>query len=278
MTGTRPLRACTRASDGTLLAYQCEGTGHPLVLLAGQANNHHWWDRVRGDFHPAHRTITLDYRGTGASDAPQGPYSTGLFADDVIAVLDDLGVEQADVYGTSMGGRVAQWVAARYPERVRRLVLGCTSPGGPHAQERDASVRRALAQRDPAAARDALIDLMYTPAWRAANPGPYTTLGDPDMPPHARAAHLIASNQHDAWDVLPAICAPTLVLHGDQDRLAPPANAPLITDRIPGARMHLFPGARHAYFEECRPQSSALVRMFLDPHSLDPHSLGDPRS
>ena len=122
--------AFARAKDGTALAYQREGDGPPLVLLAGQANNHHWWDAVRTDFHATHSTITMDYRGTGASDKPRDGYSTRQFADDVIAVLDELGIERADVYGTSMGGRVAQWVAVGRPERVRRLVLGCTSPGG----------------------------------------------------------------------------------------------------------------------------------------------------
>lgn len=155
--------AIARAQDGIALSYQRQGSGYPLVLLAGQANNHHWWDAVRGDFHATHSTITLDQRGTGDSDKPRGPYSTQQFAEDVIAVLDHAGVERADVYGTSMGGRVAQWVAARHPDRVRRLVLGCTSPGGPHAVERDRSVRRALAQPDPEAARQALTDLMYSP-------------------------------------------------------------------------------------------------------------------
>lgn len=253
----------TRAQDGTVLAHQTRGTGRPLLLLAGQANNHHWWDGVRDDFHGAFSTVSFDYRGTGDSGKPDGPYSTPVFADDAIAVLDDLGIERADVYGTSMGGRVAQWIAIRHPERVGRLVLGCTSPGGPHARERDMAVRRALAQADARAARDALLDLMYTPAWLAANPGPHTVLGDPDMPPHARRGHLVASNEHDAWDGLPRISAPTLILHGDQDRLSPPANASLLASRIPDARKTLLPGARHAYFQENRPYASDLALAFL---------------
>ncbi|MDQ8703751.1 alpha/beta fold hydrolase [Streptomyces sp. LHD-70] len=258
------LDGVAHAGDGTALAYQCRGAGHPLVLLAGQANNHHWWDGVRDDFHRTHRTITMDYRGTGGSDAPQEGYSTGQFADDVISVLDALGVERTDLYGTSMGGRVAQWIAARHPERIRRLVLGCTSPGGPNAVERDVSVRRALATPDPAAAERVLVDLMYTPAWRAAHPGPYNTLGDPAMPPHARRGHLVASNRHDAWEVLPLISAPTLILHGDHDRLTPPDNVALLAARIPDATTYVFGGARHAYFEECRVTAGPLVGRFFE--------------
>jgi pimeloyl-ACP methyl ester carboxylesterase len=251
-------------ADGIRIAYQCQGAGAPLVLLAGQANTHHWWDRVRADFHAAHRTITLDYRGTGDSDKPDEPYSTELFARDVIAVLDALGVERADVYGTSMGGRVAQRLAADHPHRVHALVLGCTSPGGRHGVERGADVRRALAQPEPTAARQALLELMYTPAWLAAHPGPYTTLGDTGMPPYARRRHLRASDRHDAWDLLPGISAPTLVVHGTDDLLNPTANAHLLVDRIPGARLRLIPGARHAYFEEFRTVASPLVLDFLN--------------
>jgi pimeloyl-ACP methyl ester carboxylesterase len=175
----------------------------------------------------------------------------------VIAVLDDLGVDRADVYGTSMGGRVAQQLAARHPDRVRALVLGCTSPGGPHAVERTSKVRRSLVQTQPGAARRALLELMYTPAWLAENPGPYRTLGAPGMPAHAQRRHLAASNQHDAWQLLPDIGAPTLVLHGTDDLLNPAANAPLLADRIPDARLDMIPGARHAYFEEFRAPSRA---------------------
>ncbi|MFJ9446298.1 alpha/beta fold hydrolase [Kitasatospora sp. NPDC101235] len=253
----------TTTPDGVRIAYQVQGEGAPLVLLAGQANNHHWWDGVRDDFHAVRSTITLDYRGTGESDKPDEPYSTEVFAQDVIAVLDELGVDRADVYGTSMGGRVAQQLAARHPNRVDALVLGCTSPGGPHSVERDNDVRRSLAQPQPTAARQALLELMYTPDWLATHSGPCHTLGDPGMPAHARRRHLAASNQHDAWDLLPGISAPTLVVHGSDDLLNPTANAHLLAHRIPDARLHLIPGARHAYFEEFRAVASPLVLDFL---------------
>ncbi|RKN45845.1 alpha/beta fold hydrolase [Streptomyces hoynatensis] len=251
------------APDGTRIAYQVQGAGFPLVLLAGQANNHHWWDPVRADFDAARRTISLDYRGTGDSGKPDLPYTTRGFAEDVIAVLDHLGIAEADVYGTSMGGRIAQWLAALRPGRVRRLVLGCTTPGGPHSVPRDRELRAALARADEETFRALLLDLMYTPGWLARHPGPYATLGDPLMPPHARRHHLIASHHHDAWDVLPGIKAPTLVVHGTDDRFNPTANAALLAARIPDARALLLPGARHAYFEEFREEASAAVLDFL---------------
>jgi pimeloyl-ACP methyl ester carboxylesterase len=250
-------------SDGTRIAYQVRGSGPALVLLAGQSNNHHWWDGVRDDFDDDHTTISVDWRGTGDSDKPDQPYSTPEFATDVLAVLDDLDIDQAAVYGTSMGGRVAQWLAADHPERVSALVLGCTSPGGPHAVERDNAVRVSLSRPGTIEGRNALIDLMFTPAYAAAHTGRYTVLGDPRMPPHARRRHLLASNGHDAWDALPRITAPTLILHGTDDLLNPTGNAKLLAERIPHARAELIEGARHAYFVEFRAVAGPAVLEFL---------------
>jgi pimeloyl-ACP methyl ester carboxylesterase len=255
------------AADGAAIAYQSAGSGRALLLLAGQANNHRWWNGARGDFEAAgYRTITLDWRGVGDSDKPDEVYSTRGFAADVVAVLDELGIASAYVYGTSMGGRVAQWVAADYPDRVAALVLGCTSPGGPHAVERDKDVRRTLAQPDRAAAERYLLELMYTPQWLRTHQGPYYVLGDPDMPGYARARHLAASAKHDAWDALPAITAATLVVHGTDDVFNPAANAPLIAGRVPGARTVLIEGARHAYFDEFRQVAGPAVLEFLAEH------------
>jgi pimeloyl-ACP methyl ester carboxylesterase len=246
--------------DGTRIAYQVRGEGQPLVLLAGQSNNHTWWDPVLSDF-AGYQLITLDWRGTGDSDKPDEVYSTRGFAQDVVAVLDALELDKSHVYGTSMGGRVAQWLAIDAPGRVDRLVLGCTSPGAAHGYERSQEIRKALA--DPARAERVLLELMYTPEWLARHPGPYFVLGDTTMPTYAKGRHLVASNKHDAWDGLPDITAPTLILHGADDVFSPAANAQLLADRIPDARAELIVGARHAYFHEFRSIASPAVLAFL---------------
>lgn len=114
-------------------------------------------------------------------------------------VLDACNVTSAHVYAISMGGRVAQMLAAEAPDRIDRLVLACTSPGGPAAAERSQEVRRALSQADPAARRQALFDLMYTPAWSTRRLTSHL-LGDNTMTARARALHLRVSNAHDATD------------------------------------------------------------------------------
>lgn len=257
------MTTCAIAADGTRIAYRATGSGPALLLLAGQANDHRWWDGVRGDFEPHFRVITFDYRGVGDSDSPENGYSTPGFADDAVSVLDAEGVGSAHVYGTSMGGRVAQWIAVNHPERVRGLVLGCTTPGGRNAHVRSEEVLHAFTQPDPAVARAALIDFMYTPEGQRNHVGPYRVLGARGMTGAARRAHLRASNRHDAWDALPRITAPTLIVHGTDDPMAPVANAYLLHELIPNSELLVLPGARHAYFDEFREQASPAVVEFL---------------
>lgn len=254
------------AADGTALYFTTHGPddGETLMLIAGQSNGHRWWDSALADFTACFRVITMDHRGIGGSGKPDDDsYSMRSFAADVVAVLDAADAPRAHVYGTSMGGRIAQWLAVEHADRVDRLVLGCTSPGGPHAVERDESVSRSLTQYSARAVRQALLELMYTPEWMAEHPGPYRTIGERDTPAYVLRKHRIASARHDAWDVLPTITAPTLVVHGGDDVFNQAANAPLLAERIPGARLHVIPGARHAYFEERRDVAGPLVRDFL---------------
>lgn len=252
-------------SDGFGVSVQMAGPadGPTLLLLAGQANNHHWWDLVRGGFEGRWRTVTLDQRGTGDSRGQVGGWSTRLFAADAAAVIEHLGGGPVAVYGTSMGGRVAQVLAAEHPELVGRLALACTSPGGPHAQERDAAVRRQLAHPDPARRRATLRELFYTDAW-PHRPEESVLFGDRAMSAEETRAHLRASARHDAWDLLPRIAAPTLVLHGTDDRMVATANAPLLAERIPGAVLHLHEGGRHGFFEEFATDVTPLVSDFLE--------------
>ncbi|AGL17018.1 alpha/beta fold hydrolase [Actinoplanes sp. N902-109] len=251
-------------ADGFPLAVQVSGPadGPVALLLAGQANSHAWWTGLRAAFETRLRVVTFDYRGTGDSRGPVGDWTTAGFADDAAVVLRSLGAGPAAVYGTSMGGRVAQFLAARHPGLVDRLVLACTSPGGRNARERTPEVRRRLADPDDTARLRALRELFYTDAWA----GTGHLFGDPTMSPAESRAHLRASNKHDAWDVLPEIQAPTLVLHGTDDHMVPTANAPLLAGRIPGATLRLHEGGRHGFFDEFAAQITPEILSFFGPY------------
>lgn len=249
--------------DGTLLAVQVVGQpdAPTLILLQGQASSHDWWTDLRGRYEDRFRTVTMDYRGTGATFSPDTDLSTRLLGEDVIAVLDALGVNRAHVYGTSMGGRVAQMVAAEHGDRVQSLVLACTSPGGARATERSNEVRTALADPSETARQAALVALFYTPSW-GDDASRSRLLGDPTMSSKDRQRHLRMSARHDAWDLLPGVACPTLVLHGSDDKMTPSLNAHLIADRISGARLHIHDGGRHGFFDEFASDLDPLLRSF----------------
>ena len=260
------MRQTTRISarDGFPLAVQVSGPADapPLLLLQGQANSHEWWDGLREDFEPQFRTITFDYRGTGGSRGELHGLTTASFAADAADVLDHLGVDRAAVYGTSMGGRIAQMLALDFPERVNALVLGCTTPGGPHSVRRPREVGQNLARLHGEKHTRYLFDLFYTPAWTVS--AKYSKLlGDDSMTTAESAAHLRISASHDAWERLPEITAPTLIIHGDDDRMNPVDNAHILHQRIAGSQILILPEGRHGFFEEFAEVVTPAVIRFL---------------
>lgn len=254
------------AVDGARIYYEIEGAGAPLLLISGQAGDHHGWDEIRPDFADRFRTVSFDHRGTGRSDKPTTPYSTRLFATDAIAVLDAAGIDRAHAYGTSMGGRIGQWLGAEHADRLGALVLGCTTPGDAHGIARTAETNAVFrAEPTPANAVPKLL-LSFTQAWIDAHPELVAEFTNPPpdlVPPFARELHYLASQQHDAWAVLSTIAVPTLVIHGGADPVNPTANAYLLAERIPGAELHIVENGRHSYATEFRAEASKVVLDFL---------------
>src|SRR4051794_19933491 len=125
-------------NDGTRIYWEEHGSGEPLLLIMGLGYTLDMWYRTTPVFAEHYRVIVFDNRGVGRSDVPPGPYALSLMASDAARVMDAAGVESAHVFGVSMGGMIAQEFALRYPARVRSLVLGCTTCGGPQAVVADA--------------------------------------------------------------------------------------------------------------------------------------------
>jgi len=250
-------------SAGAGIAYERAGSGPPLLLLSGQSLGPGTWAGVRDDLAAHAEVLLVHTRGTGDSRGPVTPEcTTELLARDAVAVLDDAGVERADVYGFSMGGRVAQVLGARFPGRVRRLVLGATGPGGAHEVPRAAAVTEVLRRSSTERGRKALADLFFSPAFAAAHPDLAAEFA-PSAQGRWQRLHHAASTAHDGWDLLPEVTAPALVLHGGDDALTPAGNAGLLAARLPRARLHLVERGRHGYLQEFRPEASRVVREFL---------------
>ena len=117
----------TALINGGKIGYEVNGSGFPIVVLMGIGGNRKDWHEQVPVFAKHYRTISYDHRGTGDSDKPETGYSISQFADDCIGLLDHLNLDRAHLVGYSMGGRIAQLIASRYPNRVAALVLAATA-------------------------------------------------------------------------------------------------------------------------------------------------------
>jgi pimeloyl-ACP methyl ester carboxylesterase len=192
-------------------------------------------------------------------------------ADDAAAVLDAVGVERAHVYGISLGGMVAQVLTLRHPERVRSLVLGATSPGGPRAVRPSAEVTAFFRRRPRMEAEEAAwesVPINYGARCRAEHPERIDEdvarrLAHP-LSEQAYRAQLFAAAWHNCLGALSRIEVPTMVVHGALDRVIPVANAHLIAERVRGARLRVLKEAGHLYPTEAPEVDRAIARFFAD--------------
>jgi pimeloyl-ACP methyl ester carboxylesterase len=228
------------------IAWERHGAGPPLLLIHGLGYARWGWEPVLPRLAERFEVILFDNRGIGESDAPPGPYTVAELAGDALQVLDEAGVERAHVVGTSLGGMIAQELVLAHPERVDRLVLSCTTPGGPKAfpmpqRTVDLMLARATLREYVENAlepdvRPELVDRILAHRERTAQPF------------EAWAAQAAAGAAFDAHDRLGRIVAPTLVQHGDGDVVVDPRNAELLASGIPDARVSIFAGCGHLYF------------------------------
>lgn len=242
-----------------------------LVLCRGLARSGRYWGELLDLLAPHFRLLVPDNRGVGLSDAPPPPYTTADMADDLAGVLDDAGVARAHVFGMSLGGMVAQRFALRHPARLSKLVLGCTSPGGPRAARYPVgAVGRLLLAGllPPEAGTRAVAPYLLSAGALAERPEiaeRWASLAVAEPPPlRGLVGQVAAAFRHDAWAELPRVSAPTLVLTGDADRLCPPRNSRLLAERLPRSELLTLPGAGHDFTAD-RPSKAAheLCRFLL---------------
>jgi pimeloyl-ACP methyl ester carboxylesterase len=254
-------------NQGAKIYWDEAGQGEPLLLIMGLGYPSAAWYRTRPVLAKEYRTIAFDNRGVGQSDMPAGPYFIPLMASDAAAVLDAAGVESAHVFGISMGGMIAQEFALQYPGRVRSLILGCTSAGGPHAVRADSEatamlMARASMTREEAA--EAAVPFIYHPSTPRRLIDEDIEMRRPWFPhPNAYTAQLQGILAWEAYSRLSQINAPTLVIHGESDRLVPAGNGKLIAEKIPGAKLVMLTGASHIFPTDQPEAAIRAIREFL---------------
>ena len=251
---------------GARIHWDEEGRGAPLLLIMGLGWPSQAWYRSRPLLSEKYRTIALDNRGVGRSEAPSGPYSITQMAADAAAVLNAARVNTAHIFGVSMGGMIAQEFALQYPRKVRSLILGCTAAGGPQGVRAEPAALQVLTTRgpDPEQFAKAISPFIYDPETPAEWIEEDTAVRRKWYPPaDAYFAQLQAIVAWEAYSRLPQIAAPTLVIHGESDGLVPPENAKLIAARIPGAKLAMIPRASHIFITDQTETAHQVILDFL---------------
>jgi pimeloyl-ACP methyl ester carboxylesterase len=243
------------------LHHERRGTGEPLLLITGWTISSAVFEPVLDDYARHFECITYDHRGSARSSGTP-PATMAALADDAAALLTALRIPRAHVYGLSMGGMVAQELALRHPARVWGLILGGTTPGGPFAPRLGPADVLAIA-RAGMEERGLRAPLLFSPEFRREHPERVRELVR-HFTAHrssvaAIGAQTLASARFSSLPRLGRLRAPTLVMHGERDRLVPLAASRLLAARIPDAELAVVPGAGHAYALEAPQESLDLL-------------------
>ncbi|WP_368912016.1 alpha/beta fold hydrolase [Taklimakanibacter deserti] len=249
------------------LRYSVSGAGPDLLLIHGVGSEHEDWDGVVAALKSSYRTIAFDLRGHGESSKPAGPYALDDFVMDARGLLDKLGVERCHLAGFSLGGLVAQGFALSYPERLHSVILLSTVAGRTEDEKRRVRERLAIvADGIPGQHFENSVARWFTDEFRARNPRLIAELNERSKQndPKAYAAAYRVLAESDLADRLPDIRLPTLVATGEDDIGSNTRMARLMAERIPAARLHIFPRMRHSILTECPEDVACVMSGFLE--------------
>jgi 3-oxoadipate enol-lactonase len=228
------------------------------------ASHLHWGERLLALLAECFEVVAYDHRGIGRSAPVQERFTIADLADDAAGLLDELGWTHANVLGVSLGGVVAQELALRHSDRVHRLILGCTDAGGAIPLPSRAGASRAVVHGDPETTIRNLFrfgvkdpDTLDQRAWLEYRDA---ALSAP-MRPRTTALQIDALSAHTTADRLHRIDAPTLVVHGDTDRITDLQAAAAVAAGLPAADLAVLQ-AGHFFWLEQPERTAELIRDF----------------
>ena len=259
---------------GSRLAYEEVAPDDPqgtVLLLCGIGAKRQGWYKQLPVLGRRLRTLALDYRDVGDSDAATEQYSIGELAEDVYALAGALGVDRASLVGISMGGFIALELALSHPQLVDRLVLVVTSAGGATHVSASSEVLAALMpgdeQFETGEGARRVCSLVAGPGFAERHPQAIEEFVEiaQHNPMHVQAylRQLSACRAHDVADRLGEIAAPTLVIHGEADPLVRVENGRHLAANIAGAKLIVYDGVGHIPEVECSEQFNEDLLAFL---------------
>jgi 3-oxoadipate enol-lactonase len=253
-------------ANGIRIRYEVEGEGPWLVMSHSLACSLHMWDEQAAHLRSRFRVLRFDTRGHGGSDAPDGPYTLDMLADDLRALLDGLGIERCHFMGLSMGGMIAMTHALRYPGRFLSMVLCNTSSRiGPDAAPVWKQRIDTVTAQGMGPMVEPTLQRWFTEGFRRTQPGVTARVGEMirSTPPAGYIGCCHAIPKIDLTDRLASVACPTLVIAGDQDVGTPLEMARAIQLAIPGAQLACIPSASHLSNLEQPRLFNAIVDAFL---------------
>jgi len=261
----------TAALNGIEIYFERDGEGPPLLFLNGSGGTIAGSAMLLAPFRKAFDLLALDQRALGRTTIPEVQPTMADYAADAMALVDHVGWEQARVVGISFGGMVAQELAVTWPERVERLALVCTSPGGAGGPSYPLHELPDLSSEERVAIRTRILDTRFTPEHLAEHPNDQVLVDFmmaaegielPADVARGQRMQLDARAHHDVWDRLDRITCPTLIAAGRYDGIAPPANAEAIASRVPTAELRWYEGG-HAFMAQDRAAFPDLVEFLV---------------
>lgn len=258
-------------ANGIQIYYELHGpAGAPVLVLSnGVLMSTASWAYQIADLSRDYRLLLYDCRGMWQSEHPPGPYSMGLHADDLAALLDGLGIDQAHIGGTSYGAEISMVFALKYPERARSLIVtSAVSHIDPILDGLIGGWIAAARTKDPELFYQAVYPLTFSEAWIAANQPILEQAREryKMIDFDAMLALLLCFSELDITGQLGRIQTPTLVTVGELDMLKPRRYSEIIAGEIPGAELALIPNAGHAALWEQAGVFNTLILGFLVKH------------
>ena len=253
--------------------YERAGSGPPLLFISGSgADLRTKPNQMDGHLPKAFDILSYDQRGLGQTSKPDMPYTMADYADDAARLMDFIGWKSAKVLGVSFGGMVAQEFVLRHPDKVERLVLACTSPGGAGGASYPFHEIEHMGREERARHMMPINDTRRDAAWQAANPLMYEQFvamaaADPFADEPGRAMgyrrQLAARAGLDTYDRLHQIDCPVMIAAGRFDGIALPATQENMAARIKGSKLQFFDGG-HMFMIQDRSAIPAMISFLKD--------------